>query len=617
MHADICPICKEPIKLAHELPCMHKFCLICIRKHLFSKNFCPFCFHSPVHSSDLTDLKQEIIQSDINERLIGVKKNFITFYTKGVSKDNNLNFTSTSKTESLCLGNNITFKLKDNQNQTKIKNINGLHKELRKNITFKSFLIKDTLSNNWNRLRKKIKHIHPMPLKSSVQDIDVDKTLEIDDICEKKLINETEPSDIVNKNRKNDTICPLYLSKLEKNGINTNTTINIASNVNSSNNDLSYSNNKDETLCTFVNNKNYSTVNTIDEQIISTEHEKNDSSMDIYLSDSVSSYIDNDISCEDKNKINYNADSTNSSFGRNNLKFDDSPISSHKTNNFDGKYGSYTAIISDDKEKRICDVGFIDHSSTKVNKICLYENRNKKHKNVEKHNFSDDFSDINSHISESNFETEKNKYNKNVSIITQNYDKKQELNVLKSNNSIQKNKNYKINHEDENYLKSSKNINNFIKHDLKKSKNNNLTYKNEYLSTISDMAETHLNSKILENNQRPQNESISTKRAVVFSCMSLSRLKKECKSIGLVASSRSEMISSLREYQLFCDVESKVVNPVSKSFIKQVVNNQILLKRENKNSNISIDKIIETRNILIDKYNLKDLISKNIDKLKK
>ncbi|WUR02927.1 E3 ubiquitin-protein ligase RAD18 [Vairimorpha necatrix] len=48
-----CTICKSQCVIPHWLPCSHKFCFLCIRRHLERRNFCPSCFKSPVSPSDL------------------------------------------------------------------------------------------------------------------------------------------------------------------------------------------------------------------------------------------------------------------------------------------------------------------------------------------------------------------------------------------------------------------------------------------------------------------------------------------------------------------------------------------------------------------------------------
>lgn len=49
-----CKICKDEIYNIAHLPCTHVYCVICIKRHLTTKNFCPECYLSPLHASDLT-----------------------------------------------------------------------------------------------------------------------------------------------------------------------------------------------------------------------------------------------------------------------------------------------------------------------------------------------------------------------------------------------------------------------------------------------------------------------------------------------------------------------------------------------------------------------------------
>lgn len=49
-----CRICKEEICNVALLPCKHKYCLICVKRHLNIKNFCPECYMSPLHDSDIS-----------------------------------------------------------------------------------------------------------------------------------------------------------------------------------------------------------------------------------------------------------------------------------------------------------------------------------------------------------------------------------------------------------------------------------------------------------------------------------------------------------------------------------------------------------------------------------
>ncbi|KAM0687424.1 hypothetical protein COBT_001337 [Conglomerata obtusa] len=48
----ICTICKESIHIPTKLPCTHKFCLLCIKNHLYARSFCPECF-SPTHVCEI------------------------------------------------------------------------------------------------------------------------------------------------------------------------------------------------------------------------------------------------------------------------------------------------------------------------------------------------------------------------------------------------------------------------------------------------------------------------------------------------------------------------------------------------------------------------------------
>ncbi|KAF9762490.1 E3 ubiquitin-protein ligase COP1 [Nosema granulosis] len=62
---NICKICREELNIAHWLPCNHKFCYICIRRHLENRNFCATCFRYPLSISDLKT--NEKIVSDIKK----------------------------------------------------------------------------------------------------------------------------------------------------------------------------------------------------------------------------------------------------------------------------------------------------------------------------------------------------------------------------------------------------------------------------------------------------------------------------------------------------------------------------------------------------------------------
>lgn len=51
-----CLICKDEMQLPHYLPCDHRFCYICIKRHILKRPFCPSCLLEPIHTTEIKPL---------------------------------------------------------------------------------------------------------------------------------------------------------------------------------------------------------------------------------------------------------------------------------------------------------------------------------------------------------------------------------------------------------------------------------------------------------------------------------------------------------------------------------------------------------------------------------
>ncbi|KAK1349652.1 hypothetical protein CWI37_0678p0010 [Hamiltosporidium tvaerminnensis] len=65
MDDKVCLICKDDLVLPHKLPCNHIFCYICIKRHLTFRNFCPFCYKFPFHTTDLEKLDSNVVNTTL------------------------------------------------------------------------------------------------------------------------------------------------------------------------------------------------------------------------------------------------------------------------------------------------------------------------------------------------------------------------------------------------------------------------------------------------------------------------------------------------------------------------------------------------------------------------
>lgn len=53
----ICNICKNNLENPYLTPCNHKFCFICISRHLIEHIFCPTCFYKTIIISQLKSIE--------------------------------------------------------------------------------------------------------------------------------------------------------------------------------------------------------------------------------------------------------------------------------------------------------------------------------------------------------------------------------------------------------------------------------------------------------------------------------------------------------------------------------------------------------------------------------